>query len=301
MMSKVPAKQSDDQLKCLAAEIQEQVALCERSARTTLEHGRAIGERLSAAKQLVGHGQWKHWVEANLSFSIDTAERMMKLHREWDRLNSAPVRLLGIKDAIAYLAAEKKKAKQDQPAAEKTVTRAERKQQPERGGDDSGGAGKPSTETAKASIARPTCPNCGNNEFDDDGDCTKCLEPRVCPGPKAGAEPNDAVESMVDVVVEDEPADEIWSVRDCYVDPGEADWHHPVEPFAEDVVEDLEDLQTDMEIVLERMLNHDVINSLSEHDPLKADLLRLQRAMEQVRAGLTCKRPGQLLCDEQAA
>lgn len=28
---------------------------------------------------------------------------------------------------------------------------------------------------------RPVCPHCGGIEFDDDGDCVNCLEPRVAP------------------------------------------------------------------------------------------------------------------------
>lgn len=28
---------------------------------------------------------------------------------------------------------------------------------------------------------RPVCPHCGGIEFDEDGDCTSCLEPGVAP------------------------------------------------------------------------------------------------------------------------
>jgi hypothetical protein len=132
-MAKVPAKQSEEQLRTLATEIQDQFAVCEQSALTALEHAAAVGEKLVAAKKLAGHGRWKSWVEANLPFSTDKAERMMRLHREWDRINSAPKRFLGVTDAIAYLTAEKKKAKQGNQAAGGHETKREAKANPPSG------------------------------------------------------------------------------------------------------------------------------------------------------------------------
>jgi hypothetical protein len=32
--------------------------------------------------------------------------------------------------------------------------------------------------------ARPVCPHCGGIEFDEDGDCTNCLEPGAGPSAK---------------------------------------------------------------------------------------------------------------------
>jgi hypothetical protein len=33
-----------------------------------------------------------------------------------------------------------------------------------------------------AATRRPTCPNCGATEFDEDGDCIRCWEPHVVQG-----------------------------------------------------------------------------------------------------------------------
>ena len=54
----------------------------------------------------------------------------MRVYREWDRLNTAPVPVLGVKDALAYLAAESKKAR-PAIANEKSGQRAEPKPQPD--------------------------------------------------------------------------------------------------------------------------------------------------------------------------
>jgi hypothetical protein len=43
--------------------------------------------------------------------------------------------------------------------------------------DDSAAHGR---ETDRATVcSQPKCPNCGGTEFDDDGDCSSCLEPGV--------------------------------------------------------------------------------------------------------------------------
>ena len=303
-MTKQLAQPSDNQLQNLVAEIQQQFALCWQSYRNTLEHARAIGERLVAAKTLVAHGQWRHWVRDNLPFSTDTAERMMKLHREWDRLNAAPVRLLGVKDAIAYLAAENKKAKQGQVTVENADEAEEKDAGRKQAGNSGGGSGvitQPSDETAKLSIVTATCRNCGFTEFDEDGDCVKCHEPRVWPRPKsqakakATAEAEDDRETRIGDEDEDVAADgadnEPQSVRDCYLDSAEADLFSPEQPLDEDAFNDLESPLDDMELSLADMLDQDAVASLSDFDPLKVDLIRLQRAMEQVRAGLERKRP----------
>ena len=114
--------ESTAQLRELATEIQDHYSLCEQAWRTTvehaqamMEHARAIGEKLLAAKKLAGHGHWESWVKSNLPFSIDKAERMMRLHKNWDRIKSAREPILGIKEAIVYLAAPKRQDKQDKP------------------------------------------------------------------------------------------------------------------------------------------------------------------------------------------
>ena len=110
MKANVPAKRDDEQLKTLAAQIQDDWHHCDQlvqtaaeHAQTALEHAQAIGAKLIEAKGIAGHGKWKSWVAANLPFSIDKAERMMRLHKNWDRLKTAPVPIMGIKEAIGFL------------------------------------------------------------------------------------------------------------------------------------------------------------------------------------------------------
>jgi hypothetical protein len=255
-----------------------------------LEHGQAIGEKLLAAKKLAGHGRWESWAEANLPFSIDKAERLMRLHKNWDRVKSAPEPILGIKAAIAYLTAENKRPKQGSPGSgqDDTEKDTDRKPTADRAGDGAVAARRAGA-SAKANSAQPTCPNCGCTEFDADGDCARCHEPHVGPQLKTKPEPEDVVDGEVEIVVEDE--DELPSIRDFYVDPGEADFFCPEEPLDEDTLVRLEVQLESMERPLSLMLEHEAVAALSDHDPLKVGLTRLERALMEVSAALERKRP----------
>ncbi len=254
MKSKALVIESAVQLRELATEIQDRYALCEQKWRTAaehaqamLEHAQAIGEKLIAAKKLAGHGRWESWAKSTLPFSIDKAERMMRLHKNWDRIKSAPEPILGIKQGIAYLAAEKKKAKQDK---------------------------------------------LGAGDGDADG--------RVEGGRTSEAEDDheSRIEDEDEDAVEDGADNEPQSGRDCYLDSAEADLFNPEQPLDEDAFNDLESTLDDMEQSLADMLDHDAVASLSDCDPLKVDLIRLQRAMEQFSAGLERKRP---IAEDEAA
>ncbi len=300
MKSQLPAKQSAGQLETLATEIQEHFELGERAYGTALEHARAIGERLVAAKDVAGHGNWKPWVEAKCRFSMDTAERFMKIHREWNLLKSATVRILGVRDAVAYISAEKKKAKQDTLTGGKDdAVGATAGKRAADHGHDAADVAQQDDDTASACTAQPACRNCGCTEFDEDDDCVQCHEPRVWPRLKAKPERNakakvkpdttDEVVIEADVIVEDHA--EPHSIRDCYVHPVEADFSCPEEPLDDDAVDRLEVLLEMMERPLSLMLEHDAVAALSDHDPLKVGLIRLERVIEQVSADLTGKRP----------
>lgn len=159
--------------------------------------------------------------------------------------------------------------------------------------------GQPGPEPAKTGGEESACSNCGCTEFDEDGDCMRCHEPRMWPRPKAKPERSakakvkpdaeDEVVNEAEAAGEDE--DEPYSVRDCYVDPAEADLFSPEEPLDEDAFEDLEGMLEDMEHSLGAMFDHGAVEPLSECDPLKVALIRLQRAMEEVSASLQRKRP----------
>ena len=109
MKSKQPTQQSEEQLAHLLQEINEENEICFKEGKSNLERVRDLGGRLIAAKSLVKHGQWKTWAHDNLKFSLDSGQRFMRINREWDEIKTAPVPLLGVKDAISYLASLKKK------------------------------------------------------------------------------------------------------------------------------------------------------------------------------------------------
>jgi hypothetical protein len=53
------------------------------------EQFKTAGRALIQKQDRLPHGAWLKWVEANLEFSVDTAERYMKLAREEETYNSA--------------------------------------------------------------------------------------------------------------------------------------------------------------------------------------------------------------------
>jgi hypothetical protein len=71
----------------------------------------------------------------------------------------------------------------------------------------------------------------------------------------------------------------------------ETDFFCPEEPLDEDTVIQLEVQLEMMERPLSLMLEHEAVAALPEHDPLKAGLIRLERAMMEVNAALDRKRP----------
>ena len=70
-----------------------------------------IGRRLKEAKSLVKHGEWGKWLEESVSYSQNTAERLMKLYEEYGSSfpdgsgmsNSAPVQNLTYTQALLLL------------------------------------------------------------------------------------------------------------------------------------------------------------------------------------------------------
>ena len=70
-----------------------------------------IGRRLKEAKRLIKHGEWGKWLEESVSYSQNTAERLMKLYEEYGAnfpegsgmSNSAPVQNLTYTQALLLL------------------------------------------------------------------------------------------------------------------------------------------------------------------------------------------------------
>lgn len=57
--------------------------------KTAIEGAIQIGERLQEAKELAGHGNFGQWCQENLNYSQDTAQKFMKLAREYGGQNNA--------------------------------------------------------------------------------------------------------------------------------------------------------------------------------------------------------------------
>ena len=61
-----------------------------------------IGQRLIEAKQMLPHGEWLHWLEERVEFSERSANRFMRLAREWS--NPTTLSDLGASKALQLLA-----------------------------------------------------------------------------------------------------------------------------------------------------------------------------------------------------
>jgi hypothetical protein len=69
--------------------------------RQTLEKAIRIGQLLSEQKQILKHGEFIPWIEANIPFTDRTARNYMQLYRERDRIKTETVS--GLKEAYALL------------------------------------------------------------------------------------------------------------------------------------------------------------------------------------------------------
>ena len=61
-----------------------------------------IGQRLIEAKAMLSHGEWLPWLEERVEFSESSAQRFMKLAREWR--NPSTLQVLGASKALTLLA-----------------------------------------------------------------------------------------------------------------------------------------------------------------------------------------------------
>ena len=90
----------------LARRINAAHAAAERSFRAGLEHARAAGALLAAAKAQLGHGEWLPWLRANVRFSVRTVQLYMRLAERWPQLEGkcATVAHLTFREALEALA-----------------------------------------------------------------------------------------------------------------------------------------------------------------------------------------------------
>ncbi len=60
-----------------------------------------IGKRLIEAKEQLGHGEWLPWLEQSVEISISSAQKFMKIAKEYSNTESIPY--LGVAKALALL------------------------------------------------------------------------------------------------------------------------------------------------------------------------------------------------------
>ena len=105
----------------------------QQTAKTVLENGIQIGKRLQEAKEQVGHGNFGQWCEENLNYSQDTAQKFMKLEREYGDengvlANTATLRFLSISKALSLLKVpeeDRKEFVEEHPVEDMTVKELE--------------------------------------------------------------------------------------------------------------------------------------------------------------------------------
>jgi hypothetical protein len=72
------------------------------SAASALLHARFAGEALTAARALVGRGEWLEWLLANFDFKLSSAYNYMRIAKNWDAITEAGYE--GLSDAVKGMA-----------------------------------------------------------------------------------------------------------------------------------------------------------------------------------------------------
>lgn len=92
-------------------DITEEIIYIRTSAQNmALMYACEIGRRLTEAKSLLGHGEWMPWLEEKVQFSQSSANRFMRLYREYgERVselfsNSSTLANLSVSNALSLLA-----------------------------------------------------------------------------------------------------------------------------------------------------------------------------------------------------
>ena len=75
-----PQEQSASLVSPAASEINRLHAEILAAARTSIPNAIRIGELLSEEKRRAGHGNWLHWIKANLEFNERTARNYIRIY-----------------------------------------------------------------------------------------------------------------------------------------------------------------------------------------------------------------------------
>src|SRR5262245_3805324 len=92
-----------NRLPVLATSINDHLAAADAATRRGLEHAIAAGLLLMEAKDLVDHGEWLPWLQANCRLGERQARTYMRLARHRHRLESAATADLTIAAAEALV------------------------------------------------------------------------------------------------------------------------------------------------------------------------------------------------------
>lgn len=96
-------------LQDLAGTINNEYAAAQSDAHSAVQHAIACGRALIEAKAKCNHGEWKDWLDENVSFSQRHALRYMNLAANWTRVSNLE-NAASIREALKLLDAPKRKA-----------------------------------------------------------------------------------------------------------------------------------------------------------------------------------------------
>jgi hypothetical protein len=103
MLAPQTSQTGSNRLPIIAATISEHIDAANAATRRALEHAIAAGALLIEAKELVAHGEWLPWLQANCRLSERQARTYMRLARHRHRLESAVAADLTIAAAEALV------------------------------------------------------------------------------------------------------------------------------------------------------------------------------------------------------
>ena len=116
-----------DRLGELAVSINNKQGKIESHANNMISLACEIGAQLDEAKRAVKHGQWKSWVDENISLGHKQAAKYIRLYNNRDFLAKGPSEgfLTSIDTAVTFIKSEKKKLEAPDPVNAKSSPEAE--------------------------------------------------------------------------------------------------------------------------------------------------------------------------------
>jgi len=116
----VVKKSKTEKLADLAKEITRSLNLATACEQEGIGHIRDVGERLTKAKKLVGHGEWLKWLSRNWKWSEQTARGYIRVYENWNLILRNRKRAFGlsIRGALRVIREVKAESKTPPPSSE---------------------------------------------------------------------------------------------------------------------------------------------------------------------------------------